>query len=166
MEKQHTGQLYVQCLLSELDLGQFKDWIQNATAAGDLALKHAIKNLFAQLVAKIKNGERWTLADTRYGSDEDKRLGRAIAQSHPKEMIFALRQAINSVRQSDTCESSLLLPKGYFQRIPGYKDAEKLLVKRTADAAVAEGKEADQRREIVLYDMTVQSPLKLCRHYL
>ena len=151
-EKQGTGKLYVQCLLNDLSLGDCDEWITKVEGAGDAALENAMADLLRQLVAKIKAGDRWQLPEGRYGSEDEKRSGRPIVVSHVKEINFALTRSVNVRRASGCGSTTLLMPRGYFQRIASYKQAEMLLSKRSADALKEAGKEADQRREIVLYD--------------
>jgi len=152
-QKQGTGRMYIQCLLTEMGLGAVDAWIQTATAQGDAVLERAIGDALRHLVAKIKADGRWTLPEGRYGSEEEKKIGRPIAQTHPKEITMALRAAINAARQAGSGDSSLLVPKGYFQRFAPYKEAETLLSKRTADKVAAAGMEAKQRREVTLLDV-------------
>jgi len=98
-EKQGTGKLYVQCLLNDLGLGDFDEWITTVEAAGDASLERGMGDILRRLVVKVKAVERWRLPEGRYGSeDEKKRLGRQIVVSHVKEIQFALTRAINEKR--------------------------------------------------------------------
>ena len=93
------------------------------------------------MLAMVKAGERWRIP----GSDKE----RPIVQTHPKELTFALREAINQARGA---QKKALLEKGHFQKYPRFKELEKLLGKKSADAVANAGNEANQRREKGLYD--------------
>lgn len=99
-EQQNTGRLYVECVLVELELGDFDSWIKRSTHAGEVALERAVGEVFRCVLAKAQKVERWRIPEARCQSADEKANGRIIRDRHPKEMAFALRQAINSVRQA------------------------------------------------------------------
>ena len=103
-----------------------------------------VSDMFETMLTMVKTGERMNLPESRYG-DKD----RPILQTHPKELTFALREAINVARGA---QQKALLEKGHFQKYPRFKELVELLDKKSADAKADAGDEAKQRRELVLYD--------------
>eukprot|EP00966_Prymnesium_polylepis_P323007 7379233-Prymnesium_polylepis.1 len=101
--------------------------------------------MFGKMLDMVKKCEQWNLPESRYGS-----VHRTIVQTHPKEVTFALRHAINAAHSS--VEGGLKLEKGHFQKYPAFGELETLLRSRKAAADAAIGAEADQRRMKTLYD--------------
>lgn len=133
------GRMYAQALIHEMHPGMdIQEWVAQA-AESDERLGEAVATLFGHLHKKVVNGEQWTNlpADAVGGSV------RAIAQNVPKIISMALKADI------DTTRHSVLLPIGYFARYKSFKDAEAMLKKKCAEAAVAAGDEAKQRRDKV-----------------
>lgn len=143
-EKQSTGRVYVRSILIELGKpDDFITWVKDLVARGRVetgGMYAGIDEVLRKLKEKVEKGESWKLPESRYGS-----VHRPIAKTHPKEITMALRAAIDK-------ESGYKLDKGHFGRYSAYSEVEKLLEKKRTDALVALGKEADQRRMLVLYD--------------
>lgn len=142
-EKQSTGRVYVRSILIELGKpDDFDGWTKQLVQGGRVepGMYAGIDEVLSRLKAKVGNGENWHLPESRYGS-----VDRPIAKTHPKEMTMALGAAIAK-------ESGFKLEKGHFGRYSALSAVEKLLEKRRVDALAAVGKEADQRRMLVLYD--------------
>ena len=145
-EKQKTGRVYAQCLLRELgESDDFNAWARHVVEHGTDATGayKGVGALFGRLLEKVKANESWALPAGMRNAD------RAIALSHPKEINFAMRAALDSVLGAT---GSLKVDRGHFQRYPAYTEVEKLLRKRTADAVADAGDEAKQRRSITLLD--------------
>jgi hypothetical protein len=145
-EKQNTGRVYAQCLLRELGQSDdFNDWARHVVQDGTDAhgAYNGVGELFRRLLEKVNANETWALPAAMRNAD------RAIAMSHPKEITFAMRAALNSVLRD---ESSFQVERGHFQRYSAYTEVEKLLRKRTAEAVADAGDEAKQRRSITLLD--------------
>ena len=156
-EQQNTGRLYVECVLAELELGDYDSWVKRSTHAGEVALQRAVGDVFRHVLTKAQKGERWRIPEARCQNADEKANGRIIRDRHPKEMGFALRQAVNSVRQASDFPKDMstnTVPIGWFGNLAGgvYKTAESQLKKLTSDRESATGSEADQRREHKLYD--------------
>jgi hypothetical protein len=147
-EKQNTGRMYAKCLLRELGKpDDFTAWAQHVVEQGQDATGAypGIGQLFGKLLQKVNAGETWSLpADISYGNPN-----RAIALTHPKEITFAMRAALDAVLRD---KGQLKVERGHFQRYASYAEVEKLLRKRTADAVADTGDEAKQRRSITLLD--------------
>lgn len=143
-EKQSTGRIYVRSILIELGKpDDFDGWIKELVQGGRVetgGMYKAIDEVLTRLKQKVEMGETWKLPESRYGS-----VDRPIAKTHPKEMTMALRAAIDK-------ESGFTLEKGHFGRYEALKDAERRLEQKRTAALAAVGKEADQRRMLVLYD--------------
>ena len=143
-EKQSTGRVYVRSILIELGKpDDFDVWIKELVQGGRVETggKYAgIDEVLSRLKHKVEMGENWKLPESRYGS-----VDRPIAKTHPKEMTMALRSAIDK-------ESGFTLEKGHFGRYEALKDAERRLEQKRTAALAAVGREADQRRMLVLYD--------------
>lgn len=164
--------MYARALLLRMDCpDSFDAWIQQLVhvgvgAAGPGAGAYPeVGRMFATLLAMVQASEPFQLPKTRRGSSivqwcvpatgeadetlvrDDTAKPRKILMTHPKELTFALRKAINSASPG-----GFLLDRGHFQRYAAFKQLEVLLGKRAAEASAATGDEATQRREIVLYD--------------
>ena len=97
------GRVYAQALLDELGLGDFDSWVAqqlcvkgDAPASAELsdAGQRALNALFGRLFQKVTAEEKWTnLPATAQGG-----AVRAIAESVPKVLGMALRDAINAAR--------------------------------------------------------------------
>jgi hypothetical protein len=167
-EKQATGKLYVQCLLNDLALGTVDEWITKVEAPGekaDAVLEKGLGDLLRQLVAKVKAGDRWQLPEGRYGSEEEKRLGRPIVVSHVKELQMALTRAVDERRDSGAGSRTRHVERGYFQGLGSFGEAKTLLSQRRFDAQTEACTEADQPAEIGLYyEEKVQEPSASAHH--
>lgn len=133
----------VQCLLEEMGLGEFETWVEQLVAAGlDADGGYpAVGRMWAQLLKKVKAQERWHIPDSRYGGTKRGGEHRLIYYSHLKEIIFALKQAINQAK-----DGSLAVDDGHFQKYHSYRDVNLLMAKRKKEAKKEAGDEAVQRR--------------------
>ena len=95
------GRMYAQCLLYELELGDFDTWVDRvSTGETQGALRVSLNPLFIRLHEKVKGGESWTnLPDGSSGGSE-----RTIAQGAPKLIGMAIRRAVDKARLSTTGE--------------------------------------------------------------
>ena len=146
-EKQNTGRLYARCLLRELGKpDDFEQWVKAVVQEGkDVHGNYpAVGELFGHLLKKVKAGEQWQLPESRYGSSD-----RTIAQTHPKEVKFALQAAFDAVLGG---LNARVLERGHLVSYASYKELDKLLSKKRADAVADAGDEAKQRKAITLYD--------------
>ena len=146
-EKQNTGRLYARCLLRELGKpDDFEQWVKAVVQEGkDVHGNYpAVGELFGHLLQKAKRGEKWHLPESRYGSSD-----RDIAQTHPKEIKFALQASFDAVLSG---LNARVLERGHLVSYASYKELEKLLSKRRADAVADAGNETKQRKAITLYD--------------
>ena len=74
---------------------------------------------------------------------------RAIAQTHPKEIKFALQAAFDAALSK---KNGRVLERGHLVSYAAYKELDKLLSRKRADAVADAGDEAKQRKAITLYD--------------
>ena len=122
-EKQNTGRVYAQCLLRELGKSDdFDAWARDVVESGTDATGayHSVGELFGRLLQKVKANESWALPAGMRNAD------RAIALSHPKEINFAMRAALDSVLRD---KDALKVDRGHFQRYAAYTEVERLLRK-------------------------------------
>eukprot|EP00966_Prymnesium_polylepis_P244644 5658584-Prymnesium_polylepis.1 len=99
VDQQRTGKMYIQCILTELSLGDVWSWIKTATHGGEIVLERAIGDVFRHMLTKVQKQERWKIPEECCTSKDEKENGRVIRERHPKEMSFAFRSLINQVRQ-------------------------------------------------------------------
>jgi len=160
VDQQKTGRWYIQCVLDELKLGDIDEWIETAVHAGGVTLERAIGDVFRHMLGKVQRKERWTLPQEYCRSDDERLQGRAIGVNHPKEMVFAFRALINTIRQRPVSEgdahhgmSTSLVERGWFGNLCGgiYGSVTSQLESFAKSEQSARGTEADQRREAKLY---------------
>ena len=87
--------MYARCLLRKLgrddDLSARISEMVHIPLPAD-GIYPLVSDMFETMLAMVKAGESWHLPESRYG-DKD----RPILQTHPKEVTFALREAINII---------------------------------------------------------------------
>lgn len=137
--------MYTQALLDELLIVPYTadDWISKIVEQGDGGVSQGVVFLFDHLWKKVRDGEEWKNLCDKDGAvlsgEGRKGSSRRIAKTHPKEICFWLKKAVDSKR-------NVLLPKGYFRTFRQWHEIEKLLNARDKANLEAEGKEAQQKR--------------------
>jgi hypothetical protein len=121
------GQLHAQCLLDELGLGSFDEWIRRiAGLSTGEPLRLEINPVLVRLVEKVDGDETFALPDGSRGDG-------TIRRDHPKLIFMAIqRGAIDAARKPTTGEG---LPWGYSSTFTTLADATRKLEKRDANAA-------------------------------
>lgn len=137
------GQMHAQCLLDELGLGSFDEWISRiAGLSTGEPLRLAINPVLVRLVEKVDGDGTFALPDGSQGDG-------TIRRDRPKFIFMAIQRAIDAARKPTTGEG---LPWGYSSTFTTLADATRKLEKRDADAAREAGNEHRQRRDRELFD--------------
>ena len=114
--------MYARCLLRELGKpDDFDQWVKDVVEEGKDGLGNfaGVGELFGHLLKKVKVGEQWQLPpESRYGSSD-----RAIAQTHPKEIKFALQAAFDAALSQ---KNGRVLERGHLVSYAAYKELDKL----------------------------------------
>lgn len=153
--------MYVECILLELGIrSTFHDWIRSI-AVDDSSLETGLNTIFKCMKTKIDNNNAMFNLPVNGKKKNYGGTNRAMCPTHPKEMQMALTNAINTARQDPELVTTtrLSIQPGFFQRIVSFGSPTsnppgvvRLLASRKHDDKVSNGEEADQRRDIVLYD--------------
>ena len=106
VSQQTTGRMYINCILVELGIEvESLEYIRTAAHStkasgeymGEVALEHAIEDIFRRMLVKVQAGERWDLPQERRLGDDERANGRKICATHPGEMVAAFRRLIREV---------------------------------------------------------------------
>ena len=139
------GRLYAQCLLTELELGNFEEWVDSIATEDEVALRVAVNTVWRRLHKKVSDGGDWTLPPGSFGGTE-----RTVKEGHPKLIEMAIHRAIDATRRN--LPTGPKLGRAWKSTFSAYTDTVELLKKSGADKARATGTEASQRRDRELQD--------------
>jgi hypothetical protein len=139
-ESSDHGKKLVQCLLTELGMGAFDTFIDCIRSFDDDKLRESVDPIFVRLLEKVRKDESWTFSDGKTTP---------IAKTHTKEMRASLLHAIKAARVGTSFK---VLKSGNEFETAALKEVENLLRDRNAATQIEQGTEADERRDMKMYD--------------